>query len=651
MVLNLFRLTIQLSKMGIFLIPIFFFSTSLLAQNKITKDDSKFEDIKNFIETKKIYEDLHWLRLIHFVDGEGEIDSPQFYLSPNGKKDPKAELLSFAEALLSEDTNLEEQKSVQCRFPARTYFLRKVLSEKSDNQIKLPARPCPQFQRWFETLRGNTVSLVFSSYYLNNPSSTFGHTFLRINKAPSAKDGKRYELLDYGVNYAANPTTENPLLYTFMGLFGGFPGTFTTVPYYYKVREYNNAESRDLWEYEINLSQEATDILVAHVWELGPTYADYWYLTENCSYFVLTLIEAADPKIEITKNLKKFVIPTDTVQVVWNIPGLVKGFTYRPSIRSEFFERYKKLSKSEQTYVAKTISELELSKLDDNLNPKNVYDAIIDGLDYKYPVQVQKKDSVESQFKNKILSLRSQINEITPPLTIQPSEREYPHLGHGSRRVGLGWANSSTKNTIEKQDSYLLSYKFAHHELMDPDQGYPEYAQINFFDFRGLYSNSKQKIRLERLTLFEVISLTTYSAVTQSPSWRLQVGFSQSNTADCFDCVAAMASGGAGYGFGFLKNEALIFYLGLNARLSYQQKPVIGFGPQTTVKLKWNQNWISLLEGWYRKDLGVDYNEWKEIKLATQYNFKFDKNDMGIKFLGTGWGFHEKYSMELFYYY
>ena len=30
-------------------------------------------------------------------------------------------------------------------------------------------------------------------------------------------------MLDFAVNYAANPTTDNPLLYSLLGLAGGFP--------------------------------------------------------------------------------------------------------------------------------------------------------------------------------------------------------------------------------------------------------------------------------------------------------------------------------------------------------------------------------------------------------------------------------------------
>ena len=86
---------------------------------------------------------------------------------------------------------------------------------------------------------------------------------------------------------------KNGLTFAIQGLIGGYPGTFSVLPYYIKVREYSNLENRDLWEYELNLSPEEIEIFVDHLWELGSTYFAYYYLSENCSYHVLGLLEAS----------------------------------------------------------------------------------------------------------------------------------------------------------------------------------------------------------------------------------------------------------------------------------------------------------------------------------------------------------------------
>ncbi|MFX4232194.1 DUF4105 domain-containing protein, partial [Aliarcobacter butzleri] len=61
-------------------------------------------------------------------------------------------------------------------------------------------------------------------------------------------------------------------------------------PYYEKIKEYNNLVQRDVWEYDLNLSQEEINKLVLHTWVLKDSYANYYFFKENCSYNVLWLL-------------------------------------------------------------------------------------------------------------------------------------------------------------------------------------------------------------------------------------------------------------------------------------------------------------------------------------------------------------------------
>ena len=78
----------------------------------------------------------------------------------------------------------------------------------------------------------------------------YGHTLLRID----ARDqDERTRLLAYAFNSAAAVQEPNGLTFAVQGLLGGYPGTFSVLPYYVKVREYTDLENRDLWEYELAL--------------------------------------------------------------------------------------------------------------------------------------------------------------------------------------------------------------------------------------------------------------------------------------------------------------------------------------------------------------------------------------------------------------
>jgi hypothetical protein len=46
----------------------------------------------------------------------------------------------------------------------------------------LPAEPCERFQSWFKELNPASMTLIFPSAYMNNPSSMFGHLLLRVDQ-------------------------------------------------------------------------------------------------------------------------------------------------------------------------------------------------------------------------------------------------------------------------------------------------------------------------------------------------------------------------------------------------------------------------------------------------------------------------------------
>lgn len=92
----------------------------------------------------------------------------------------------------------------------------------------------------------------------------FGHTLLRLDP----KDQQQLNLVSYAVNYAATVAGNDNWSYAWKGLTGQYPGEYSLMPYYRKVKEYGDFESRDLWEYELNLSPEETRFLVSHIWEM-----------------------------------------------------------------------------------------------------------------------------------------------------------------------------------------------------------------------------------------------------------------------------------------------------------------------------------------------------------------------------------------------
>ncbi|MBA2252841.1 MAG: DUF4105 domain-containing protein [Nitrospirales bacterium] len=52
----------------------------------------------------------------------------------------------------------------------------------SIDNSRRPSLPCERFHNWYHDLNPQSITLVFPSAYMNNPSSMFGHTLLRIDQ-------------------------------------------------------------------------------------------------------------------------------------------------------------------------------------------------------------------------------------------------------------------------------------------------------------------------------------------------------------------------------------------------------------------------------------------------------------------------------------
>jgi len=176
-----------------------------------------------------------WLKIVHyqpkFLGGyKATIGSDTFYLSPLGKTDPKKELKATIEMFQSDDNK------TKCLFPARYKLL------KNNGLIDSDFPECTEYESFKTDLQPSGITFLFTDAYMNNSSSLFGHTLLRIDTKR-----KGTQLLAHGINYGAfTKGYEDSFLYAVYGLIGAYQGGFTVKPYYDIINTYNNLENRDI---------------------------------------------------------------------------------------------------------------------------------------------------------------------------------------------------------------------------------------------------------------------------------------------------------------------------------------------------------------------------------------------------------------------
>lgn len=542
----------------------------------------------------RLSERREWHRLMHYTSNlitpgvHGLADARRFYLAPDGKTAPQSELEATLAAFFSDVQETDKEQNPQCAFIARYSWLDRQLGF---DPARLPRQSCKRFREWRETLNPQGVTLIFPAAYINNPSSMYGHTLLRID----AKDqDEKTRLLAYAINYAANTNETNGIAFAINGLLGGYPGTFSIMPYYLKVREYNDMENRDIWEYELNLSPEEVDRVLMHSWELGPIYFDYYFFDENCSYYLLELLEAARPDLDLTGNFRWWAIPSDTVREVVKQKGLVRKTVYRPSNATVIHHRLELMSREERALV-NPLARGRIPAGDPSvaaLSPPDRARVLEVSHDYLSYLRATGKSPVEQPetLARDLLLERSRIGPSAsdPPVPV-PEVR--PDQGHGTSRVGIGGGRRDGANFVE------LHARPTYHDLMDPDAGYVPGAQIEFFDFSIRDYSGGVGARVEDVTPLRIVSISPRNEFFQPLSWKIDVGWARRRLADGAEPLVFGVHGGPGLAWTVpdtLRSKTMVYAFlesTLQADTRLENNYALGIGPSVGALIDLTDRW------------------------------------------------------------
>ncbi len=448
-----------------------------------------------FIEQTKLYENPYWSKLLHYTNGESEIDSDNFFISKDGKTDLKKELFETINSLEN------GQNNVLCRFPLRVKWLKENIPSLEKDIVNYS---CAELDEFLTLVDAKYVTMVFPTAHINSPASMYGHTFLRVSS------NEETPLISNAVNFAAKTDDTNGLIFAYKGLFGEYEGRYSILPYYEKIKEYNNLEQRDIWEYDLDLTQDEIDRLVLHAFELKDSYSDYFFFKENCSYNILWLLEVARYDLDLVSHFTFKTVPLDSIKILKPY-NLIKDSKFRYSnmrkmknILEEKIENKEHL----KTYVNENEPLNETLSTDDKIS---YLDFKILYLQYQRANNEYEKDEYLKKYLQ-LLKERSSYNRASAYDIKTPFN---PLNSHDSAKVSLFYDSS---------DSFELGLKPVYNDIYDISEGYLEGAYIDFFDL-NIKKTKDENVKVDKFTLLKIKSLAQQDMIFKPLSWGIDLGY------------------------------------------------------------------------------------------------------------------------------
>ena len=534
--------------------------------------------------------DLGWawenLNFSHVqITKKGIVKNREFYLNETGRWNLDEELSAFRfkiEATLSSGVT----NQALCRFPIRSYWVWKHHFQKSLKDFQVLLRTCVDLNQFLNEFAIENASLVFTSYYSYAAASLFGHTFLRLERAKEL-GFQGQELLDIGVSFGAEVTTQNPFLYAWDGLMGNFFGVVTAVPYYYKVREYQSFEKRDLWSYRLIMSEEEKIFFLWQLWELGSSKLEYSFFFRNCSDLALRVIQNvklvnhADRKsLEIwNKDFPFYIVPVDTIKALQKL-NFLEPPIFRPGQEKVWQRNYEKLTEKNKVELRHLLEREDVkSWLKGYQGPASSLNEILESyvhyLDFARANEILKQDQNTLNERHQALVTRSKLETPSSQAAreiLQPQENDYPpEMVHGTRRFTLFGKYHQSSSSLAPREGVGLQYRFAFHDALDPAKGTIPGMSLEFLSLKSIYDANRKKIYLEEIQLLNLMTFSAWKFWRHNPNYQVRVWWDQESYQNiCEQCPALhfSMSIGAAKDFHWPVGEGLFFFH-LNQRFSW----------------------------------------------------------------------------------
>ena len=526
---------------------LFFFCIVLGATNAIAYEEQQLEETT----IENLANDPTWIKLLHFdkKNNRSEILTEEFFLSPVGRYDPKAELIATINAY-SDPWSGKENIHPRCKFPARYFWLSQKISLPNYN---LHDPQCESLENWSLLADVKSISLFLVSGYLGNPASVFGHSFLKLN---TSSDDDQAGLFDLSISYGALvPENEPTLRYIVRGITGGYQAGFSDKYFYTHDLVYSRTEFRDIWEYELRLSDYQRTLLILHIWEVIGKKFNYYFLDQNCAFRLAELLEMVI-KEPLLENAKIWYVPVETFFRIEEIdkirqqegkPGLIKSMRFHPSRQRKLYHQFVQLA-NEEKKIFKTIINDGPSSISEKISPfkqdsqLKIIDTVLAYYKYRLIAEEPSPSLEMREKKNKVLLEQLRLPPQTKPFQKKPQLKS-PANGNRPMLMSIGIGHDSNEGTYFKLHGSPFSQEIVGQNSLEGDELAVLDATIGIrANDHNLFIDNFDLIRIRKLKT-NILSIDDGNPW----SWQLRIGstFTTYNNNSYNDGVFSFGAGRA----------------------------------------------------------------------------------------------------------
>jgi hypothetical protein len=455
------------------------------------------------LHTKKTWRQLIGIYSTYKFHTKSDVKSDSFFLSEDGKTNPKSELIATIDGYYSAIPK-NENMHPQCRFPARYLWLKRHIDL---DLHKNPTPNCTKYKKWIDPQTITSIQLMFVDGYLSNPASFHGHLLLRFNTT-------RANLLNQTTNYGAIiSANDNPIVYVTKGVLGGYDATYTDQQFYKYNHNYSNIEQRDIWAYTLQLSPDQREFLAAHNWELLGKKFSYYFFRDNCAYRIGRLLELVVTGPIVPEHIP-WTLPSHIILNTTRHSHNIDSITYMPSRETKFNHAYNNLTNHSKDMF---------NSIHENLNFQN---------DRYETLTTEEKTSLLDAFIDYNQLQFSKTNHHLPYFnTILLKRLRLPASNHSQQYAKFSIHEFQKPGLIQPSISYTKNKRFggirlraSNYDILSADFGR---LPNNIMEMGDIKINATHNfVTLDYLTLIQVFALNTPKNRLEKNlfSWKIHIG-------------------------------------------------------------------------------------------------------------------------------